>query len=518
MKRSFYKISKKIHKYVGLICLFWFLLMGVSGVLINHPALIRGISIPTPFVPTGFHYKNWNRMAIKEVVYSKKRANTLFVAGRMGVWQSNDGGRTFSPMDTGYPLSAFDRDTNCLLLTRHNGKKTLYAGNRSGLFFWNFRTRQWTQITHKDVNNMGIKDIVLIHGTPVVFTSRGCFGIDPSNQDPTLSPMPLKLDTRPLQTVPMVIGMLRIHDGSILGLPGKLFVDVLGVGLIFLTISAIWLWYLPWRRKRLYKRTMDAYLYRWMHKYHLKLGIYTSLFLLVLTLTGMIIRPPFRHPIDNKTIPSTWVKFDEFSGNQYPEIRRALYLEKDNCLLLATKVGFFMGAADFSKPFTLTPMGIPVSGMGVNVLESLSGDQILVGSFNGLYIKNLISGAVTDAIKENNPTMLNFKKRRKNRAVGAGIKKGELLFWVDYRQGIIPVGLEAKSITMPKAQNFNNQMSLWHFMRAVHTGQIFKDLLGRYTWLVIPAGGMFLLISLLSGGYDWLYRQKKELRPFPIIS
>ena len=509
MRRRLYKISKRIHKYIGLICLLWFLLMGISGVLINHPALIRGISVPTLFVPTGFHYKNWNRMAMKEAVYSEQTPKTLFVGGRMGVWQSKDGGRTFSPMDKGYPSSAFDQDTNCLLLTRRNGKEVLYAGNRAGLFTWDFHTREWTQINHKEVNGMGVKDIVLIQDHPLVFTPRGCFRIEESKQHPTLSPMPLRLDTLPLQTVPMVIFMLRIHDGSILGLPGKLFIDALGLGLIFMSLSAMGLWYLPWRRKRSHKRPKDAHFYRWMLKYHLKIGIYSILFLLVITLTGVIIRPPFRQPITDKTVPSSWVKFDEFAGNRYPEIRRALYLEKKNALLLATKVGFFMGPADFSQPFILTPMEIPVSGMGVNVLEPLSGDRMLVGSFNGLYIKNLLSGTVTDAFAKNGLSDSHSKKRGKNRAVGAGVYKGNLQFWVDYRRGVMPAGLEGVFPIIPKAPNYSTRMSLWLYLRAVHTGQIFKGFLGKYTWLLIPAGGLFLLSSLLTGGYDWLYRRKK---------
>jgi hypothetical protein len=139
-------------------------------------------------------------------------------------------------------------------------------------------------------------------------------------------------------------------------LPNTIKIDLqnkLAVGLIVLILSAMGLWYLPWRRKRLYKRPMDAHLYRWMHKYHLNIGIYSIFFLVLITLTGMIIRPPFRQSIASKTVPSNWVKFDKFSGNRHPEIRRALYLEKENALLLATKVGFFMGPADFSQPFTL---------------------------------------------------------------------------------------------------------------------------------------------------------------------
>jgi hypothetical protein len=504
---------------MGLICMVWFLLMGISGVLINHPALIRGVSVPAAFVPAGFQYRDWNRMAMKELVYSEQEADTLFTAGRMGVWQSKDGGRTFASMEKGYPSSAFDRDTNCLLLTRRNGKETLYAGNPAGLFMWDFQTQGWKKINHRDLNLMGVKDIVLAQGHPLVFTPRGCFRIEGSEQEPTLSSMPLRFDTLPLQTISMVRFMLRIHDGSILGFSGQLFVDALGVVLIFLSLSAIWLWYLPWRRKRLYKRPIDAYLYRLMHKYHLKIGIYSLFFLAVIVLTGMIIRPPFRQGIVNNTVPSSWVKFDESSANRYPGIRRVLYLAKENRLLLGTRMGFFMGPADFSQSFTLTPMAVPVSGMGVNVMERLSRDKLLIGSFDGLYIRDLVSGSVTDVMAENEARALSLKKHSKNRAVGAAVQNGTLRFWVDYQRGLIPVDLRDVSPIMPEALGHNTRMSLWRYLRAIHTGHLFKDFFGRYTWLLIPAGGMLLLISLLSGGYDWLRRRGylKHLKTSPFM-
>ncbi|MFK5954572.1 MAG: hypothetical protein QM498_16075, partial [Desulfobacterium sp.] len=129
-------------------------------------------------------------------------------------------------------------------------------------------------------------------------------------------------------------------------------------------------------------------------------------------------------------------------------------------------------------------------------------------SFNGLYIKNLLSAAVTDAFAKNGLSDSNSKKRSKNRAVGAGVHKGKLQFWVDYRRGIMPAGLEKISPIMPKAPNHSTRMSLWHYLRAVHTGQIFKNFFGKYTWLLIPTGGLFLLSSLLTGGYDWVYRRR----------
>ena len=134
MRRICYKISRTIHRYTGLVFLVWFLLLGISGILLNHPDLIRGITIPSSFVPPGFGYRNWNHMALKDAVFSQTGPKALFVCGRLGVWRSPDLGRTFSSMNAGYPSSAFDRETNSLLLVNSGGKRHLLAGNRTGLF------------------------------------------------------------------------------------------------------------------------------------------------------------------------------------------------------------------------------------------------------------------------------------------------------------------------------------------------------------------------------------------------
>lgn len=294
MKQILYKLSRKFHKYVGLICLIWFILMGVSGVLINHPWLIRAMSVPSAFVPSIFHYANWNRMAMRDAAYSLQSPDLLFICGRKGVWQSKDRGRTFLAMDNGYPSSAFEKYTNCLLLTETSGFQQLYAGNRAGLFLWNFESEKWEKIKHKALNHTEVKDIIWGGRYPLVFTADKCFSLQGPGQKPVLLPMPLIFNIPPLNRVSMTRFMLGIHDGSITGLPGKLLVDAVGLGLVlvFLSFSAMVLWFLPRHGKTIFKRRLNTQVYRLFRRYHFKLGIYSVLLLMGITVTGMMIRPP----------------------------------------------------------------------------------------------------------------------------------------------------------------------------------------------------------------------------------
>lgn len=46
----------------------------------------------------------------------------------------------------------------------------------------------------------------------------------------------------------------------------------------------------------------------------------------------------------------------------------------------------------------------------------------------------------------------------------------------------------------------------------LHNGRIFEPILGKYTWLIVPLGGFFLLITVLTGTYDWLHRKASSSR------
>jgi hypothetical protein len=135
--RTIFKISKPIHKYVGLVCLVYFILMGVTGVLLNHPSLIRPFSIPLSWMPGSYNYVKWNRMALREAVFSTAHPGTVYIGGKSGVWRSRDNGNAFTHLTRGFPTSAYDRDTRSLLLRETGHFQYLYAGTQAGLYRYN---------------------------------------------------------------------------------------------------------------------------------------------------------------------------------------------------------------------------------------------------------------------------------------------------------------------------------------------------------------------------------------------
>ena len=568
MNRALFKISKPIHKIVGLSCLIYFFIMGITGILINHPSLISKISVSPVWIPPTFRFDNWNRMAMREVIFSNQDPNVLYVCGKAGVWQSRDGGRSFSALDNGFPSAMYEKDTQCMLLTQSPTLSRLYAGTRAGLFYysmddntdgdrdkspWRKHGGKWTQVHLPFSPDESITDLIQTSKNLLLFTSERCFTIvDKHNaiekskkgiidniryldEPPTVHLTPFAIDALPDTRAPLTRLMLRLHDGSLFGLSGKLFVDLIGVILLFLSLSAIYIWYVPWNKKRLRRLGKNTQTitngqqkpiirrYRFFHRYHLKFGIYVVAFLILITATGMIIKPPFRKMIMGISIPATWLTYASSGAPDHLEIRRAVYLPHDDSIVIATGKGFFRGPADLSKSFTPASIDVPVSGMGLNVLENLEENRLLIGSFKGLYIWDNSSHSAMDL--NGNPLLKrNGKPSPKHpiqRAMAAALYDGKIKFWADYHRGLqmIPNGSSNQSddasgpakdlIQMPATLNQAQGLSLWQFLFSLHNGRLFQEWLGKYTWLVIPIGGSILLISLLTGLYDWLYRHRR---------
>ena len=104
--------------------------MGSSGVLLNHPSIIRKLAVPRSLLPEKYTFNDWNRMALRSAVFSELDADTVYVGGKTGVWISRNGGVTFSRLDEGFPNNSYDMDTLSLLLVENETGSRLLAGTR----------------------------------------------------------------------------------------------------------------------------------------------------------------------------------------------------------------------------------------------------------------------------------------------------------------------------------------------------------------------------------------------------
>jgi hypothetical protein len=540
---SVFRISRAIHKYLGLILALYLLGMGVTGLLLNNPALISGVSVPWALTPTNYEPQNWNRMYLRQGVTHGDR---WFLAGKPGVVYSQDNGRSFKLLDDGFPRAPYQRDTTRLLVRETPAGKELFAATRSGLYY---RTGEqaWQRVELPGAGKRAVVDVVATSRHIVAVTHDGIYaaavpgnaygevaisgtgrsrdftgktGIrDPSatlpderEPDYRFTPIHTEVIDNERPSVPWFRIFHDIHNGNIIGPPGKWLLDLLAVGLIFLCISALVIWYVPWRKRRFKRRgrRLDR-IFKFCWKYHLKIGIYSVAFVAVLAVTGAFLRPPLLiavapHFMDREhPLLALSPRGNAWGG----KLQKALYASASETLLLAAEGGFFRGPADFSAPFRPFHLPTPVHGMGVTVLEEVEPGLILVGSFTGLYLWEEESGRVRrlprPGLRGGHPYMSN------DLISGVVMADGRPRFRVDYHDGLMPLFhlIPGHVPAMPAEIARATPMSLWHYLFEFHNGRIFEKWLGMWYMLIIPAVGAGLLLLAVTGIYDWFCRQKK---------
>ena len=81
----------------------------------------------------------------------------------------------------------------------------------------------------------------------------------------------------------------------------------------------------------------------------------------------------------------------------------------------------------------------------------------------------------------------------------------------DYEFGALGVGEDAHFPEIPEVISKESPMSLWGLSLEIHTGRIYKPLLGILYVLVVPLTGIFGVFCIISGFVIWYkyYRKRK---------
>jgi len=304
-----------------------------------------------------------------------------------------------------------------------------------------------------------------------------------------------------------------IHSGEIYGHIGKLLVDLLGLVFIFLSIGGVVFFFMPRRIKKVTKKGGNANslkgFHKWNIKWHNKLGYWFIFFLLITTITGIFLRPPGlifiatskvgKIPLTTLATPNGW--FDKLRAFQYDK-------NKGNWLLL-TDAKAYKVDENFENPPIEYDFQVPISIMGVNVLESIDSSTWIVGSFSGIYIWNPDEEILMDA--QTNKEYVPVK------TVGPPIKNSSITgyvedgygnsYYTEYTNGIAAFNPE---ITAPKMPQTISQLpiSIWNLALEIHTARYFSFLFGMFYILIVPLVGFATIFILISGFIVWWKKYK----------
>ena len=502
------KRLRKYHKWPGIILTFFVLQFAVSGILLNHRNLISKVDISRKWMPPGYRYNNWNLSGLKSALPVGK--DSLLIYGNIGVWLVTDDLKRFQDGNAGFPEGIDKRKIGSLLKFRNQ----LVAGTQFGLFYSNLKPLKWT-LFQMPSGEERITDLTVKGDTLLVLTRNFLYQTtDLVHLERLHMPLPAGYSHK----AGLFLTLWELHSGELFGFAGKLFVDLLGLVLIFLSVTGLLHFLFPKLIKRLknknrsYERPLS--LKRWNLKWHNLTGYLFAVFLVINTTAGMFLRPPLLIPIFSTQVgilPFTHLDTD---NPWQDKLRRITWSAGMKRYLIHTSDGFF--TADEKLESELSPVfNQPVvSIMGCNVLEPADRNEFLVGSFSGLFRWDPVSGESTDYFTGLPAEQSGGMSRPVSSHMVSGFLKDDRgrSYWIDYNQGILPTQGGKPFPAMPAKIVEQSPISLWNAALEMHTGRIFEHLIGPLYLLYVPLMGLTLLLVLISGFFIWWMGYRKSGR------
>ncbi|MBL7968459.1 MAG: PepSY domain-containing protein [Prolixibacteraceae bacterium] len=509
-KNKLLNLFRKFHKWPGIVITLFVILFSLSGIFMNHRDWISSVDINRSWLPDDYCYQNWNKGAIKSVF--QLSPDSALVYGNIGIWLTTDRYQTFQDWNAGFPKGSDNRKISKILKTP-DGK--LFAGTYFGLYQYSFPAKQWQKIS-LPVSEERITDLILKQNDLLVQTRSFLLkSSDGLNFFSLVIPAPEGYDGK----ASLFKTLWLLHSGEIWGHVGKLIVDLFGLVILVISLTGLLHFIFPgWLRRRREKKKDNAKLVSARNfnlKWHNRLGWIFIPFLIFVTITGMFLRPPLLIAIASSTVSPIPVTVLSSPNPWYDKLRRVLYDEQQHIFLFSTYDGIFFTDENLKEPLRRLPGEPPVSVMGCNVLEKKGESTYLVGSFNGLFLWNPLSGQVFDYLTGNpyQAPQVAGPPVSKDMIDGWFADASGKEFYFDYNHGVLPIRNTGQFGEMSAEIIQKSPISLWNLSLEIHTGRIFEPVLGMFYILYVPLAGLCILIVLISGFFIWWigYRKTKKV-------
>ena len=509
-KNAILKKLRKFHKWPGIVITLFVILFSLSGIFMNHRDLISAVDINRSLLPKEYSYQNWNKGAVKSVC--QIGGDSALVYGNIGVWLTTDHFKTFQDWNAGFPDGTDNRKISKILKTP-DGK--LLAGTYFGLFQYSFQQHQWKKIP-LPVSEERITDLILKETEILVqtrsFLMKSLDGI-------TFQPIQLPASEGYDGKASLFKTLWLLHSGEIWGSVGKLIVDLFGLVILVISLTGLLHFIFPkWLKHRRERKKDNAKLVSARNAnlhWHNRLGWIFIPFLILVTITGMFLRPPLLIAIASSTVSPIQGTVLSSSNPWYDKLRRVLYDEQQHLFLFSTSEGIFFTDENFREPMRRLVNEPPVSVMGCNVLEKKGESIYLIGSFNGLFLWNPMTGQILDYLSGNpyEAPVVAGPPISKDMIDGWFSDTSGNEFYFDYNLGVLPIWNNSEFGIMSDEIIQKSPISLWNLSLEVHTGRIFEPILGMFYILYVPLAGICILIVLISGFFIWWMGYRKTKQP-----
>lgn len=508
-----------VHKWGGLFFTLFLIIFALSGIVLNHRVALSEVDVPRSVLPPEYRMEHWNLGAVKGTL--RVSSDSILLYGENGLWLTDSSRACFSRFERGMCSGADNRLVANVVRT-HSGQ--LFAVTTFDAYQWNHSTQSWQRLTERFAPSDRMTDAA-VKGDTLVLQSRSELFLATAPYT-HFERIHLKAPTNaPLGRFTFRT-LWMLHSGELFGAWAQYFVDFLGVILIVLCFTGVVLAFFPKLLKRQRKRQPEGKsvlrrVFKFSLQLHNKLGVYLLAFLLLLTLTGMCLRPPLlvalatlKHrplPLTHEDNPNPW----------WDNLRMIRYDQWHNRWLLQTPFGFFTTPDLHTAPTKLFHEP-PVGFMGTNVLQQEDADHWIAGSFSGLYrwdartgeSWNLYTGQRYVAPKHQGIPDFTYSVSGYSTDLGAR----PVVF--DYNRGAeYALGGVQKAAADDDRQEFvcyrradfsempeqvqDGRLSLWRVALETHTGRIYTFLPNIVIQLFIFLSGTFLLTVLISGFIVW---------------
>lgn len=480
---------KKLHRWGGLAVAVLILVFSVSGIILNHRDAVSNIEVSRKLLPCSYHIRNFNNGTIRGTLALS--ADSLLVFGNCGVWLTDKNFSNISDFNKGFPKGIDNRNIKNIVRT-HDGN--IWCAAQYGLYKLSGST--WMEVSLPD-NTERLSDVCLSEDScRAIAMTRSMLYIQ--GPDDCFEPMEIAQPEQYTGKVSLFKTIWHLHSGELYGMTGKIIADLVALILIFLSITGIIVFILPYNiRKRVRKQLCMARfnaVFKWNFRWHNSIGYYTLPLVILIVFTGMCLRPPLMIPfVMTKTsaIPGTGLD-DE---NCWHDKLHALRWDKDeNNWLLSTSEGFYRLKALSDKPVAISKgLAPPVSPMGITVFEKDNNGNWLIGSFSGLYRWNPQKSVFQNYYNDEG-NRENTKKSfiQSNHVVSGYTCDTQMPVVFDYTKGA--------DKPLPSSVQFENQpMSLWNCALELHVGRCYSPFLGPVSDLFVFIAGLIILMILISG-------------------
>lgn len=455
-------------------------------------------------MPQSYHFDNWNLASIKGSLTTRQDKTYLF--GNTGIWETDSLFTSFSDFSSGIPQSADHLKTYQMIEFDDN----LYAATHCGLY--KTAGDLWERV-ELPVKETRVVDLHVIHSALHVLTrshiirSTGVGG---------WKVIELPAAEGQKKELSLFRTLWDIHSGEVLGLPGRLFVDLMGLIIFILSLTGILFFFNPRLRRwfKYYRNAPARKITRWSLHYHNWLGKYTFIFIGLIALTGMFLRPPLLIPIAGTSVPIIPYTHYDHPNLWFDKLRAILYDEDKERVLFSTSEGMFYTDKDFNGPVKRFSSQPPVSVMGITVFDKLAPGDYLVGSFSGLYRWIPGKNYVMDMVSRRPATQVGGTGNPFGGTAVSGfvVDAQNHAYLFDYDKGAGSLGHNRKFGKMPEKLAGDGRISLWNASLEVHTARIYSALLGDFYILIVPLAGTVTIMVSISGYIIYRKRYRKNVK------